>query len=417
LSQLSKTVSTVLLRNSAGGKSVRRAHVPNTTLTPQEVVRAWASPLPVDSAERQIESMLGFPAVLFASARGALASAIATLASSEGVVIPAYTCAAVANASISAGHLPAYVDVDDRGLVPSESWPKGRLAIVQDTYGSQAPTPEALVIRDDAHGLLLQLVAASSVTITSFEHSKSLSAGQGGLALTTDGELAAELRRVRDQAAAPTRRSRHVLFTLLTLATGRLEYQGRHRFADPFGRIAYRVDLSRLAGQSQLELQGSGVDAHLLGRPNPSVARLMVGQLRRVHSIGAHRSRIVELYDRAAGIERPAESLVRYPMVVSNPAAFEDRLLQHGWDVRGRWFSAPLHPAGANLERLGYERGSAPVAERLAATVVNLPTHPLVSDQDARSLIELALECDAQPIGAAFVPVERQASTSVNDAA
>ena len=325
----SKPPSIVLRRNSSHATSVRRAHVPNPTVTQREALAALGSPLPVESAERQIETMLGFSAVLFASARGALTAAIATLASSEEVAIPAYTCAAVANAVISAGHVPLYVDVDEGGLVRSESWPEGRLALVQDTYGFRAPTPpNHLVIRDSAHRLILDTVADSSVTVTSFEHSKWISAGQGGLALTTDPDLAVELRRLRDQAGRQTSRLRHVFFTLLTLTTGRLEYRGRPRSADPFGRIAYRVDTDRLRGQSELELRGSGVDPQLLGRPNSSVASLMVSQLRQVDRIGTHRSGIVALYDRAAGFERSVDPLVRYPMLVSEPDVFEGRLLE-----------------------------------------------------------------------------------------
>ena len=39
------------------------------------------------------------------------------------------------------------------------------------------------------------------------------------------------------------------------------------------------------------------------------------------------------------------------------------------------------------------------MTERLAATVVNLPTHPLVSEEDARRMIDLALKNGARPAG------------------
>ena len=42
----------------------------------------------------------------------------------------------------------------------------------------------------------------------------------------------------------------------------------------------------------------------------------------------------------------------------------------------GEWFLTPLHPVKADLSAWGYEYGKYPVAEYLAAHVVNLPTTP-----------------------------------------
>jgi dTDP-4-amino-4,6-dideoxygalactose transaminase len=85
-------------------------------------------------------------------------------------------------------------------------------------------------------------------------------------------------------------------------------------------------------------------------------------------------------------------------MAVENPALLESRLLEQGWDIRGRWFASPLHPVITELDAFGYESGSAPTAEKLARTVINLPTHPWIQDDDARQLIELVLGEGAHPL-------------------
>ena len=124
----------------------------------------------------------------------------------------------------------------------------------------------------------------------------------------------------------------------------------------------------------------------------------MVSQVRRAAGLSAHRARIVSVYDRRAGIQRGAEPLVRYPLIAEDPDRFEAALERAGWDVRGRWFNGPVHPRSSDLAALGYQPGSAPNAERLAATVVNLPTHPLISSQAAEALIDAAIAAGAEPV-------------------
>jgi dTDP-4-amino-4,6-dideoxygalactose transaminase len=376
----------------------RTAHVPNTTLSPTEVVLALLRPLDVPAAERRIEATLGCRSVLFASARGALAAAIEVTCANGAVAVPAFTCAAVANAVLSAGKQPVYVDVDGCGLAPAGAWPRNALPIVQDTYGFSAPTPARPFVRDMAHRTFPLGLDGALVAVTSFEHSKSLSAGRGGLALTDDTTLAERLREIRDRNAPPTRRVRSVLVTLVTIAMGRLDYRGQHGAAELFRKVAWHMDANRLLGQSDRELAGHGVDAELRGRPDRSAARLVVSQLRDAATVAHHRRRIVSIYDGMAKLERDPLPLVRYPLVATSVTDFERALLRAGWDVRGRWFSAPLHPGRANQSALGYVAGSAPGAESLAASVVNLPTHPLVRDGDAESMIRAAIDAGARPL-------------------
>ena len=378
----------------------RTAHVPNASLTFREALVALAWPAAVADAELRLAEALAVPAVvLFASARGALSAAIAALAEGAEVALPAYTCAAVANAAISAGKTPVFVDVDSRGLVPADAWPAGLLPIVQDTYGLVADAPKGrMFVRDTAHRAFPVGANGAAITISSFEHSKSLSAGRGGLATIDDPTLAADLRALRDRHNAIPSSLRHAGVTFATIAMGRLDAAGRHLSAELFRKVAWHLAETRLLGQSATELAGRGIDPELLGAPDGRATRLMLSQVRRAAAIASHRLSIVSIYDRLAGLARDSEPLIRYPLTAVDPSAFEHALADSGWDVRGRWFTAPLHPAGSNLAALGYEPGSAPNAERLAATVVNLPTHPLVGDEDARTLMTAALAAGASPL-------------------
>src|SRR5437763_9351277 len=142
-------------RHSGHMRSARRrrtAHVPNTTLSPGEVARAILRPLALERAEQEAAERIGLTdVVLFQSARGALSACVRALAGDRDVGVPAYTCAAVVNAVLSAGKTPVFVDVDSRGLVPREGWPEDDLPLVQDTYGFPADGPAGVFVRDSAH--------------------------------------------------------------------------------------------------------------------------------------------------------------------------------------------------------------------------------------------------------------------------
>jgi hypothetical protein len=61
-------------------------------------------------------------------------------------------------------------------------------------------------------------------------------------------------------------------------------------------------------------------------------------------------------------------------------------LRRSGWDLGGRWFSAPIYPPTNDERVFGYAAGTCPNAERLATQMLNLPTHPLVTAGVARRL-------------------------------
>lgn len=375
---------------------LRKLNIPSPTLSIGEALTGLAMPMDLERAERMCERLTGEPhAVLFASARGGLAAAAACMAGGRPVTIPAYTCIAVANAMRSAHVDHRFVDVSSDGTVPAGLWAQAgaQVALVQDTYGFPTDAPHGIpAIRDCAHRADLLQASDVAVAVTSFEHSKWLSSGRGGLAVTRDGDLAGRLRQVRDEHPNTGGHVRHGLSTLVLLLLGRLLFRGRlPHVAHVLAIAADILAPSAVAGQSIDELAGQGVGPELLGAPNGTACRLIVSQLRHIPRVGAHRKRIVAIYDDALGLHRQALPLVRYPLLVDDVDYFERTLAAAGWDAEGRWFDAPLHPGASQPEAFGYRYGSAPTAEWLAEHVVNLPTHPLLSEGDARRLIAAAI--------------------------
>jgi dTDP-4-amino-4,6-dideoxygalactose transaminase len=376
---------------------MRRVHAPNATLGWGELLHAVARPLDVTEAERSIERLTGAPhAVLFASARAAIAAAVASLAPGGRVALPAYTCVAAADAVLHAGAEPVYADVDERGIVPAGGWPDSDIVLVQDTYGFTAAFPQGrIAIRDAAHRADLLLNVTGSAVVSSFGVDKWLTAGGGGVTVTSDPQLADAMRRWRDVAPPPKGRLKALCATALRTLMGRLEYRG---VAVPaFGVTSLRrlIEANRLREEQASELAPYLVSPSTLGRPDGSTARLVTTQLRRASTVAEHRAHVVGLYDRAAGISRPPEPLHRYPMTADDPPAVHARLRSAGWDVAGR--TSPRTPM-TNPAESRYRPGTAPYSELLSATTVELPTHPLVRDEDAARLIALALEGGARPV-------------------
>jgi hypothetical protein len=188
------------------------------------------------------------------------------------------------------------------------------------------------------------------------------------------------------------------LWTLGSGISGRHAYRGSAVLSPVLSRLLARLGPERSLGQSYEELTRGTLSERLLGRPNNSVCALIVSQLRRAPTVAAHRAAIVQLYDKAMNIVRDPQPLARYPLVVSDPASFERAMAHRGWNVSGRWFRTPIHPVRDVPKRLAYSPDAGPRGEQLAAHVVNLPTHTMVDDSDARELIAIAFGAGAQPI-------------------
>jgi dTDP-4-amino-4,6-dideoxygalactose transaminase len=72
-------------------------------------------------------------------------------------------------------------------------------------------------------------------------------------------------------------------------------------------------------------------------------------------------------------------SFIRYPFLVDDRPFWQRRLSQAGIEF-GIWLNHPLHPAGSNFRKCGYEIGMCPNAEYAAERVLNIPLHPRCAD-------------------------------------
>jgi dTDP-4-amino-4,6-dideoxygalactose transaminase len=141
---------------------------------------------------------------------------------SDSVLVPAYSCVALANSVLAWGATPVPVEVDAthwnvlpepcRALVESS---RPRAVIAVNTFGAPAPVEEIVseevpVIEDCAHGFGTgQLVSKSGgswlgsraqIGILSFYATKLIGGGEGGAVLTNSEQIAEYVRSRRDYA-------------------------------------------------------------------------------------------------------------------------------------------------------------------------------------------------------------------------
>lgn len=72
---------------------------------------------------------------------------------------------------------------------------------------------------------------------------------------------------------------------------------------------------------------------------------------------------------------------LRFPLLTSNPTTLTSKLKKAGMYFSDRWYRAPVD-CGSFSCHTSYVRGQCPVAERMAESMYNLPTHQYITNDD-----------------------------------
>lgn len=111
-------------------------------------------------------------------------------------------------------------------------------------------------------------------------------------------------------------------------------------------------------------------------------------QVERRRTIAGRYSNWLSAHGRSFPAEPPGfvHAYLRYPLRVTNRPTFIGAAKRAGVDL-GDWFVSPIHPVLEHLERWDYRPGTAPIADRTCAEIVNLPTNPSLPDQEVDRVI------------------------------
>jgi dTDP-4-amino-4,6-dideoxygalactose transaminase len=355
-------------------------------------------------------------AITFAYARHALANILsaAGLRAGDEVVLSPLTCKVVPLSLLSLGLKPVYADISlntlnlDPGCAEAAVGSACRAILFQHTYGNSAGAQaiarsaaekRVLMIDDCAQCLPYAGDNQSSpgswgqAAIFSNNLLKPLPAGSGGVAVTKDSKLAGKIRQVRDNLA-----------TRGTLAEIRLRAEvWLHRL---ILRPALYWPLFRLNARWDRSYKTRPVDVEIADEITGKAHRVSGYQMRqgirwlgRIEAIATHRRRCCEEYTAvlsgASHLVLPAagtlQPLYYFPVLVKNkPQLLQEaqrkRIELVAWPVK-----TPIYPIEQeqDLYRYGYEPGSCPVAEKVAATLIGLPTHSKITAAHRKRIVDL----------------------------
>jgi len=361
----------------------------------------------------------GAPCFPFWKGRVALYAILKALGIAPGdeVVVPGYTCVMNINPVKYCGACPIYVDIDpktynvDPGRVEAAITPRTRVIIAQHTYGIPCDMDVLLAI-GKKHGVPViedcclalgstykgRLCGTMGVAAYwSFQWSKTVTTGIGGMAAVNDPVLAEKVRVLCAQAQNPSLRTT-TLLDLQRLAHRFLLYPKTAAFATALFRWLTAKGVV-IGSSSSQEFNPVEASDFFMGM-SAGQARAGLRGLSFLEKNRDHRLELLKLYeDELKGKEAllpqpPVGSVpvyVRYPVRVKDKQSILKEAVSRRMEI-GSWFESPLHPHETPLAPYNYTLGQCPEAERAAREVVNLPLHPRVTRTEAERSVRFIAE-------------------------
>jgi dTDP-4-amino-4,6-dideoxygalactose transaminase len=334
--------------------------------------------------ERRLSEMLGGHRVLLTtSCTHALELALLALGIGPGqeVICPSFTFVSTANAILRVGARPVFAEIEDATLGLDMADVARRVtdrtsAILPVHYAGVAPDMDALlalaesrrlrVIEDAAQGLgatwrTRALGTLGDLGCLSFHETKNITCGEGGALVVRDPALAARAEVIREK--------------------------GTNRSAFLRGEVDKYTWVAEGSSYILSDVLAAILDAQL--------DRFALIQERRASVTERYRAGLSD-WARSRGVRMMEELGGRTPnyhiffLLFPNEADRDscmDHLKSRG--VLATFHYVPLHssPFGRSLELRAPEPLKLPVTDRVARTLLRLPLHPLLADEDVERVI------------------------------
>jgi dTDP-4-amino-4,6-dideoxygalactose transaminase len=334
--------------------------------------------------ERRLAERLGGARVLLTtSCTHALELALLALGIGPGqeVICPSFTFVSTANAILRVGATPVFADIEDRtlGLDPAEVerllTPR-TAAILPVHYAGVAPDMEALrgisrrhglkVVEDAAQGLGASYQGQPLGTLGdggcfSFHETKNITCGEGGALVLRDVSVAARAEIIREK--------------------------GTNRSAFLRGEVDRYTWVAEGSSFILSDLLAAVLDAQL--------DKFDEIQRRRARVTTTYRQGLAEWAERSGvrlppvnDADRTSNDHLFYLLFPNGDARDQALVALKAQGVMATFHYVPLHSA-PHGRALGTGERSLPVTDRVAATLLRLPLHPLLTESEIRRVVDV----------------------------
>lgn len=355
-------------------------------------------------------------AFAFWKGRVALYAILKALGVGEGdeVVLPGFTCVMAVNPIKYLGAKPVYVDIEpamynmNPSLIEYKLSARTKVIIAQHTYGYPAAM-EIITEIADRKGLPLvedcclalgsrydgKMVGTLGIAAYfSFQWNKPYTSGIGGMAITSDRNLATKIESIcQKELSYPSRKQEMMLGMQLAVYRAFVYPETTAIIQNVFRWLTSK---GLLVGSSSIAEFTPAITDDFFKGMSVLQARTGLQQMHKIDAIIAHRRKMKRIYDEllaerdAPLLEIPEDVdpvLVRYPVRVADKNLAVAAAAKHLVEL-GSWFESPLHPITTPLWLYDYHPGMCPEAELASRQVVNLPMHPRANVRTAERSVE-----------------------------
>jgi perosamine synthetase len=334
----------------------------------------------------------------------------------DEIILQAFTTVALPNIIQWCGAQPVFVDIDEKTYninpekIEEKITAKTKAIIIQHTFGNPVGVDKILeiskkhnlfVIEDCAHSLGAEYEGKKTGTFGdaaffSFGRDKVVSSVSGGMVLIANQELGKKIKEFKDEMPCPEKSLiiKQLLQPIITFKSLHLYY-----FFN-LGKIMMFITsrLGIITKAYTKEEKKSERPKNFPARMPNALAEIALHQMKFIDKFNEHRIEIANLYNeklsnvKNISILKPSPNakniFLWFTVLVSNKKELIKKARKNHI-ILGDWFPQAVGPIEVNLEKVGYEIGSCPVAEKVSSMCVNLPTHFRVDKRDVEKVVDL----------------------------
>lgn len=372
----------------------------------------------INKFEKEFSKYIGVDSAFsFGSGRVAFYAILKAIGVKAGdeVIVPSCTCAVVPNAILYCHAKPIYVDIEphtfniDIDKIEEKITRNTKIIVAQHTFGLPidmdklmkiAKRYNIIVVEDCAQALGAEYKGRKvgtfgNAAFFSFELSKDITTGWGGMAVTDDNAIKKALE-VEQRKASFLDEKMIKKLSIQIIFSYFLYNPWNYWWGKYILMMMYKTKFF-ISSIKEEEKKGKKYRRYFCRLSNIQ-AMIGLSQLHNLNNIKENRIKVakkyVEMFKRVGISVNEADTstykpnYLRYTFLVDNRDECIKYFRKYQIEL-GQWFNKVIICTSLPLEQLNYQKGSCPNAEWFVEHSVNLPTHPRLSNKDLARIIKV----------------------------